>query len=166
MQGNDRSNKNIDKISNGVKKKITINRLENHFENRRNKPKSILLVDDELDLGYILQEFFQEAGHRFIFASSIKEGMEKIKKFKSLDLAIVDLKIGNDSGLTFIRKAKAVKDKVRFIMMSAFGDSGRKTEARRLGVSHFLDKPFKVDRLLDILNPESERVKHSRRENK
>ncbi len=152
MQGNDRSNKNIDKISNGVKKKITINRLEKHFENRRNKPKSILLVDDELDLGCILQEFFQEAGHRFIFASSIKEGMEKIKKFKKLDLAIVDLKLGNDSGLTFIKKAKAIKDKVRFVMMSAYGDLGIKTEARRLGVSHFLDKPLKPERLLETIN--------------
>jgi len=117
--------------------------------------KKVLLVDDEVDLGWILKEIIQDAGHRLIYASTVKEGIQKFKKSKNLDIAIIDSRLGNEDGLTFIRKAKMINEKVNLMMMSAFGTPDVKNKAQRLGVRHFLDKPLKIERLLDIVNQDS-----------
>ena len=129
-------------------------RLERYFKNSPYKSKKVLLVDDEEDLGWIMKEIFEEAGHSLILATSAREGMEKFKKSKRLDVAIIDLILGKESGLTFAREAKAINEKVTLIMISASGDPEIKDEARRLGVSRFLDKPLRPERLLDIINRE------------
>ncbi len=126
--------------------------MERYFGYPPATPKRVLLVDDEKDLGLIMKEIFKEAGHKFIFATTAKEGMDKFKRSNNLDIAIVDLRLGKDSGLTFIGKAKVLNDRVKFIMISAFGTSETISRARRLGVHHFLHKPLKQERLLDIIN--------------
>ena len=128
--------------------------LGKYFKYGAFKAKNVLLVDDEEDLGWILRKIIQEAGHRFIYASTLKEGMEKFKKSTNLDIAIIDLRLENENGLVFIKKAKMMKinTKVKFIMISAFGTPGLKDKARQLGVRHFLDKPLKAEKLLHIIN--------------
>jgi len=126
--------------------------LEKHFKYRPLRSKEILLVDDEGDLGWIMKKVARDAGHRLTYASTLKEGLAKFKSARNLDIAIVDLRLENESGLKFIRKAKMTSKKVLFIMISAFGTTPLKTKARRLGIKHFLDKPLKLEKLLDIVN--------------
>ena len=130
-------------------------RLKEYFKYRPFKSKRILLVDDEEDLGWILHKIVHDAGHRLIFAPSLKEGMQKFRNSRSLDVAIIDLRIGNESGLAFIKKAKRINENVKLIMISAFGTLDVENRARRLGVHHFLHKPLKSERLLDIINRKS-----------
>lgn len=112
----------------------------------------ILLVDDEKDLGWILREIFQDVGHKLIYASSFKEGVRKFKKSKNLDIAIVDLSLEDGDGLNFVKRAREVNRKVRFVMASAYGNPEVKVEARQLGVGNFLDKPLRIEELLNIIN--------------
>jgi len=127
-------------------------RLEDHFKFRPYKKRKILLVDDEAELGWILKKVIKDAGHSLTCVTTAVEGIRKIKQLRGLDIAIVDLRLENESGLLFVKKAKALNKTAKFIMISAFGDSDTRTKARRLGVSHFLDKPIKIERLLDIIN--------------
>ena len=126
--------------------------LRDYFKYRPFKSKKILLVDDEEDLGWILRKIVQDAGHRLIFASTLTEGMQKFKSSRSLDVVIIDLRLGDESGLTFVKKAKTINGKVKVVMISAFGSPDIEHKARRLGVHHFLHKPLKPERLLDIIN--------------
>jgi len=129
-------------------------RLGKYFEYGAFKAKNVLLVDDEEDLGWILKKIIREAGHRLIYASTLKEGIGKFKKSKNLDIAIVDLRLENESGLMFIKKVKMMKThkKIKFVMISAFGNSKMRDKARQLGVKHFLDKPLKAEKLLSIIS--------------
>jgi len=117
--------------------------------------KKILLVDNEEDIGWILGKIMRDAGHKLIFASTYKDGMRKFKRLKKIDIAIIDLNLDEKDGLTFIEKAKAINNKVKFIMISVFGSPDVKAKARQLGVPHFLDKPFVSERLLEIINSET-----------
>lgn len=130
-------------------------RLQEYFKYHPFKSKRILLIDDEEDLGWILRKIIHDAGHRLIFASTLKEGMQKFRNSRSLDMVIVDLRIGDESGLTFIKRAKTINENVSLVMISAFGTSDIESKARRLGVHHFLHKPLRAERLLDIINRES-----------
>lgn len=116
--------------------------------------RRVLLVDNEKDLGWILRKVFREAGHSLIFASTFKEGLQKFKRAKRLDVAIVDLMLGEESGLAFVREAKTINDKIPLIMISALLEPDIKYQARRLGVSHFLDKPLQPERLLNAISGE------------
>ena len=130
--------------------------LKDHFKYRPFKSKKVLLVDDEKDLGWIMKKVVRDAGHMLICATTVKEGMEKFKRLKNLNITIVDLKLEDEDGLAFIKKAKEVANKkVDFIMISAFGTPDIERKARHLGVHHFLHKPLKVDRLLDIISSNS-----------
>ena len=129
-------------------------RLEGYLKYRSLKSKQVLLIDDEEDLGWIMREIFREAGHSLIWATSAREGMAKFKNSRDLDIAIIDLRLGRESGLTFAKKARAINDKVQLIMISALGTEDVEKKARRLGVHHFLHKPLKAERLLDIINRE------------
>jgi len=131
---------------------MTISRLKEYFETRPHRSKNILLVDDEKDLGWILGEVTRDAGHNLTYACTFKEGIQKFNRLKNLDMAVVDLRLENKSGLTFIKKAKTVNPRVKFVMISAFGTPEIRKKARRLGISDFLDKPLKTERLLDIIN--------------
>ena len=127
-------------------------RLEEHFERQVYSSKTILLVDDEKDLGWILRKVFRDAGHRLLIANTVAEGLQKFKRARKLDLTIVDLRVGKSSGISFIRKAKTIKKDMKFAVVTAFGTAAMRTKARRLGVRYFLDKPLKVEALLDIIN--------------
>lgn len=127
-------------------------RLESYFKYAPYKKRNVLLVDDEEDLGWILKKVIRDAGHRLIFASTAREGIEKFKRIRRLDMAIIDLRLGAGNGLTFIKKAKALNRNVKFVMISALGTSDAKAKARRLGVRHFLDKPIKIDQLLNLID--------------
>lgn len=129
--------------------------LQEYFKYRPFKSKRILLIDDEEDLGWILRKIMHDAGHRMTFASTFEEGIQKFKNSRNLDVAIIDLRLADKSGLTFVKKAKTVNNKVKLIMISAFGAPDVEHKARRLGVHHFLHKPLKPERLLDIINRES-----------
>lgn len=126
--------------------------MKNVQFSKKQKSYRIFLVDDEEDLGWVMNNICQDEGHRLITATTFEEGIEKFKKSKNLDIAIVDLRLGKENGLTFVRKAKAINDKVKFAMISAFWNPEAKSKARRLGVRHFLDKPINVERLLSIIN--------------
>jgi len=131
---------------------MAVSGLERHFKYRPHRSKNVLLVDDEQDLGWIMKKITKDAGHKLSYAPTLKEGIDKFKRLKHLDVVVVDLRLENENGLTFVRKARVAKKRVLFIMISAFGTSPVKAKARRLGVKHFLDKPIKVDKLLDIIN--------------
>jgi len=127
-------------------------KLKKYFKYPTIMQKSILLVDDEGDLGWIMKKVIKDAGHKFSYATTAKEAIKKIKSLKNLNIALVDLRIADKNGLTFIKTAKAINDKIKFIVISAFGTPNIKLKARRLGVRYFLDKPIRADRLLDIIN--------------
>ncbi len=128
-----------------------MSRLEAFFKYPVNISRKILLVDDDEGIAWIMKKIVKEAGHRLMTAATAKEGMGKFKRSRDLDMAIIDLRLGNDSGFTFVKKAKEVNDKVKFVMISAFGDPDIKAKAREIGVRHFLDKPLKAEKLLDII---------------
>jgi len=126
--------------------------LKRYLKTSAFKSKRVLLVDDEEELGWIMREIFEDAGHHLIFTSTYKQGLQEFKKSKKLDMAIIDLRLGEESGLVFVKKAKELNNKVKLIMMSAFGDPDIKNQAKELGVRHFLDKPFRTERLLNIIS--------------
>ncbi len=110
----------------------------------------VLVVDDDSVIREILRRTLENAGFPVIEAQSGKEALARIEG-KSIDLLITDLVMPDGEGLEIIRAMKRTFPRLKVIAISgAFGGSFLKA-AELLGAHATLQKPFKLDELLDTV---------------
>ena len=103
----------------------------------------ILVVDDEKDTCLLLSQVLEKEGYMVDTATSGKEGLAILKK-KKINLVITDLKMPEMDGLEFLREARKLKSKVKFIMMTAYGEIETYLDAINLGAFDYLNKPMEI----------------------
>lgn len=116
--------------------------------------KVLIVEDDQLFADTLVLEF-EDLGFYSI----------KIDKLKQLDTllffpthAIVDLRVGVESGLDFVVKIKEKYPECRIIMMTGFGTIATAVEAVKRGADEYLTKPVSLPQLLATLGGEKEEV--------
>ena len=67
------------------------------------------------------------------------------------DFALVDLKIGSDSGLRLIAPLKALRADMRVVMVTGYASVATAVEAIKAGAHDYLLKPINVDAILRVL---------------
>jgi len=107
---------------------------------------SILVLDDEQRLRNELEEFLSRKDFLVFKAAEPSEAFSQFEKHK-IDIAIVDIKLPQMSGLEVLQKIKESWPKTEVIMISGHGDMNSVIEAMRQGASDYFQKPF---RLADI----------------
>ncbi len=118
----------------------------------------ILLVDDEADLLTGLQRTLERGVKKtgIIITTSAKEAIELIQK-DSFDLAMLDIKMVEMSGLDLLEELKKHDPSLTVVMMTAFASIEVAVEAMRRGAYDFITKPFDKDALFRIVNKGLER---------
>ena len=111
---------------------------------------SVLVVDDNRDLGELTSEILKERGFRVNIAFDGESAVAKIKK-QPYDLMLLDYRLPGISGLTVLEKTHQMRPSLKTIMISAFGDESTRARARELGAYAFLDKPFNIDGLVKVV---------------
>ncbi len=71
----------------------------------REKPRTVLVIDDEPHVVAYLEMLLGDAGYRTISAGDGKEAMEKVKE-ETPDLICLDITMPEESGIRFYRKLK------------------------------------------------------------
>ena len=113
---------------------------------------SVLFVDDEKDILDILQRTF-ESSFRHVYVADNAVSALKIVKENVLDVAVLDMKMPDKTGLELCQEMKAIAPDLRFIFLTGFADRENIQAALRLGVDNFLDKPFDANYLkLSVMN--------------
>src|SRR5690606_1119382 len=59
--------------------------------------------------------------------------------------AVVDLKLGTQSGLVCVRALHAFDPSMRIVVLTGYASIGTAVEAIKLGASHYLPKPSNTD---------------------
>jgi CheY-like chemotaxis protein len=108
--------------------------------------KHILIVDDEPKVRFFLGRSLQLAGDR-CDVSTAQSGEEALRALRrsSVDLLVTDLRMPGINGLELIRQVRRISPETRTIIITAYGNDEVQAEARHLGVSHYITKPFDVD---------------------
>ncbi len=111
--------------------------------------KKILLVDDDADILTAMQAALGDTGATIETAS---DGDQAVEKFSSTmpDLVVLDMMLPKRSGfLVMERVRKARKDgKPRVIMITGNQGTRHRVYAETLGIDVYLNKPFRMDRLV------------------
>lgn len=109
---------------------------------------SILLVEDDPNLGLVLQEYLQiKAGYN---VQLCKDGEEGIKAFfqQKFDLCILDVMMPKKDGFTLGREIRAVNQQIPIIYATAKSMMEDKVEGYQLGADDYITKPFRIEELL------------------
>ena len=101
----------------------------------------ILLIDDDEWIRDSLTLFFGGEGCRLVAFETAEEGMDALKK-KSYDIIIADYRLPGLDGLEFFRHLQKSHPDVIKILITAYGSNRVVSEAFKLGIHDFIDKPF------------------------
>ena len=116
-----------------------------------NKPLRILLVEDDGSIGRIIALAMQDIGvpYQLDQAYSAEEGIELWQKMP-YDLVMSDYNLRGMNGLAMIAALKAQMENLPTILFTAYDDAPVRREAKKIGVSRFIAKPFVIDEFVHV----------------
>lgn len=104
---------------------------------------SVLVIDDEKRIIDELSEYLESGGYTVYSADRPSVALETAS-CRHIDVALVDIKLPEYSGLELIKRLKNTLSGIEIIVMSGHGDMDSVIEAFRLGAFDYLKKPFSV----------------------
>jgi DNA-binding response OmpR family regulator len=113
--------------------------------------KTILLVDDDRDILAAMTAALSDMGPRIVTAINGNDALTEAGKHNP-DLVVLDMMLPGRSGFLVMEKLKRGKkrsDPPRVIMITGNQGARHKVYAESLGVDVYLNKPFRMERLLE-----------------
>jgi two-component system, response regulator RegA len=111
-------------------------------------PTLLVVEDDEL-LRERLVRAFCDRGFLAQGAASLSEARRLSED--APEYAVLDLRIGDDSGLEVLKALLAKDPATRVVMLTGYGSIATAVEAIRLGAVHYLTKPADADQIVAAL---------------
>ena len=113
----------------------------------------ILIVDDNSDIRFILDELIKEAGYKTRLAANFNQALTEIDK-KLPDVAILDVKLdkGDNDGIQLLDHIKKKNTDIPVIMISGHANIEMAINSLKSGAFEFIQKPFDKERLLNFVN--------------
>lgn len=111
----------------------------------------VLIVDDALFMRNMLKDIFTNAGHSVVGEAA--NGDEAIAQYAELkpDLVTMDIVMPQKSGIEALQEIRKQYPDATIVMCSALGQDALVVEAVQSGAKDFIVKPFKEDRVLDVV---------------
>ena len=110
----------------------------------------ILLIDDDEWIRDSLSIFFEAEGCQLMAFETAEEGIDELKD-QTYDLIIVDYKLPGLDGLEFIKRTQnALSDAIK-VLITAYRNDKVVSEAKKLKVQGFIEKPFTSDSFMASL---------------
>lgn len=105
---------------------------------------SLLIVDDDAPFVKRLARAMETRGFTVEIAESAAEGIAKAKT-NPPKYAVVDLRLGDGSGLDVIEAIRSRRSDTRIIMLTGYGNIATAVNAVKLGAVDYLAKPADAD---------------------
>ena len=102
----------------------------------------ILLVEDDVQIAYIVKETLEEKGYELTWATTGLEGLEDFKLLR-FDLILIDLMLPEMDGFSLCKHIRLTSD-VPILIISAKQDDVDKVKSLGLGADDYIEKPFSL----------------------
>ena len=110
----------------------------------------VLIIDDEKDVHYSFRRLLEKEPLDILSAESGDEGIRMTRKSHP-DLIVMDIRMGQQSGLDTLKEIRQINPRQVVIMMTAYGTSQTAIEAMKLGAYDYVLKPFDIPHLKNLL---------------
>ncbi len=121
---------------------------------RNHKALRVLIIDDEEAFCWALTTILEDLNYVVLSAHTPAQALEHLQRPQQIGLALMDVRlsdVGMTGDLSLLKRMKTLRPRMPVVAMSAFGTPELKREARGLGALAFLDKPFRVEKLLPLV---------------
>jgi two-component system response regulator RegA len=108
---------------------------------------TILVVEDDDAFRAVLVKALEARGYDVRGVGDARSAIAAARA-DSPEMAVVDLKLQDDSGLDVVRELKAIDAATAIVVLTGYGSIATALESIRLGAAHYLTKPTDPDRIL------------------
>ena len=109
--------------------------------------QTILIVEDDATFRNVLVRAFEDRGFEAVGAGDGQSALT-IARTDSPEMAVVDLRLPDASGLDVVRELKKIDPSTVIVVLTGYGSIATALESIRLGALHYLTKPTDADRIL------------------
>lgn len=108
----------------------------------------VLIVDDAAFMRGSLKFIIENAGHQIV--GTAEKGEQAIELYKALkpDLVTLDILMKGMDGLSALKEIMEYDPGAKVLMVTALGQEAKQEEARKLGASGYIRKPFKQTEII------------------
>jgi DNA-binding response OmpR family regulator len=111
------------------------------------KKQAVLLLEDDPNLGMILQEHLEMNGYAVTLAVNGALGLAAYQG-RRFDLCLVDVMMPRMDGFTFAREIRREDSDIPLIFLTAKSLKEDRIEGLKIGADDYLTKPFSMEELL------------------
>jgi len=121
---------------------------------------SILIADDQADVLKALRLLLRPEGYEMTTASSVEEIIDAVDK-NDFDVVLMDLnyvrgETSGRQGLDLLKRIRQIDESLPVVVMTAWSSIELAVEVMRCGARDFIQKPWKNERLLAVLQTQIE----------
>ncbi|MEJ2686664.1 MAG: response regulator transcription factor [Gammaproteobacteria bacterium] len=112
--------------------------------------QTLLLVEDDDVLREVLTRALHGRGYDVMAANDLGEA-QRLSIRQPPDFAVVDLRLGNESGLELIGHLTRAYPQIRAVVLTGYASIATAVEAIKLGAKYYLTKPVDADEIIAAL---------------
>lgn len=124
---------------------------------------SILLCEDDENLGMLLREYLQAKGYNVDLLPDGEAGLRAFQKSK-YDMCILDVMMPKKDGFMLAQEIRAVNDMVPLIFLTAKTLKEDVLEGFKIGADDYITKPFSMEELIFRIEAILKRVINKKKE--
>lgn len=110
---------------------------------------TVMVVDDEVIARIVLADELRDRGWNVVEAASADEALRVLQGGVRIDLMVTDIRMpGSIDGVALARRARADLPGLPVVIVSG----ERPTDAARAVCDGYFEKPYSIDRLLDLVS--------------
>lgn len=106
--------------------------------------EKILVVDDEIFIRENLERTLSLKGYDVSTAENRAQTIKAVTE-NDIDLVLLDMNLGTESGLDILREIKEIDSDILVIIITGYGTVETAVEALKMGAYDYMKKPFKAD---------------------
>ncbi len=112
--------------------------------------RTLLIVDDDKSFVQRLARAMESRGFAVMTAEAVSEGLQHVERAPPA-FAVVDMRLGDGSGLDVISALKERRPDSRAIVLTGYGNIATAVNAIKLGAIDYLAKPADADDVVAAL---------------
>jgi DNA-binding response OmpR family regulator len=109
-------------------------------------PRKVLVVEDDPVLSDAIREGLSDEGIQADIVSNVRDAIDAVRSRKP-DAVVLDLMLGNESGMEVIESVRKGRDQTPILILSALGSTEHRVQGLHEGADDYLVKPFEMKEL-------------------
>lgn len=103
--------------------------------------RKILLVEDDFNLGFVIQDLLSDEGFQVHLCKDGKEGLQQFHK-KKYDICVLDVMLPKKDGFSLAEDIRKINNEVPIVFLTAKNLAEDKVKGLKLGADDYITKPF------------------------